>query len=132
MPEREFITGIPGVKVRAIFEGNAEIRVKADAVVPLGLVCPRCGSGEHRTKATRRREFKHAILSRKLVVLELYIPKRFCRRCRCYFMVRVPGILPKKRATDNLRLDTFELHHGGIAGSQLARTNHVSSSTVER
>lgn len=132
MPERELITGIPGVKVRHVFEGTTEIIVKAVAEVPLGTQCPRCEQKRFRIKATRVRHLKHTFFSRKLVRLKLRVPKLFCKNCHRYFMLPVPGVLPKRRSTESYRTDVFQLHHGGIPQVELSRTHAISGSTVER
>jgi|JI10StandDraft_1071094.scaffolds.fasta_scaffold339313_1 transposase len=132
MPEREFITGIPGVKVRTVLEERREITVKADAIIAPGTTCPRCHCSRYRIKTTVRRRFNHALLSRKKVVLVLWIPKLFCRGCRHYFMLRVPGILPKRRSTENFRTEVFHLHQGGLTGAHLSESHGISGSTVER
>ncbi len=132
MPERELITGIPGVKVRHVSEGNSEILVRGRAEIPSDTVCPRCGQRRYRIKSTPVRSFKHSFFSRKLVRLKLRIPKLFCKNCHRYFMVQVPGILPKRRSTESYRTDVFQLHHGGIPQTELSRTHQISGSTVER
>jgi transposase len=47
-------------------------------------------------------------------------------------MAHVPGVLPKKRATEQFRKAVFELHHGGLTQKHLSTTHEVSTSTVER
>ena len=44
----------------------------------------------------------------------------------------MPGILPKKRSTEQFRQEVFHLHQGGLTGTHLARTHAISGSTVER
>ena len=132
MPEKEFITGITGVKTEAILEDQFEIRIKGRPLEDPHLGCPECGLKRFRTKATVTREFKHALLSRKVVWLELKIPKFFCPGCRRYFMAPVAGILPGRQSTENYRTEVFHLHQGGISGVQLGETHKISGSTVER
>lgn len=132
MPDRDLITGIPGVKVRHFIEEPTEIIVKGELNAGPDTACPRCQQKHYRIKATRLRHFKHAVLRKKLVRLKLRIPKLFCKTCHHYFMLPVPGVLPRKRSTENFRTEVFHLHQGGIPGSQLVRTHYVSPSTVER
>ena len=132
MPEREFITGIPGVKIYNVYETSTCLLVKATAVVPVNTSCPRCGSKHHRVKATYKRTFKHALLGQRLVLLRLKIPKLVCHRCKRYFMLKIPGILPKKRSTEQFRLEVFHQHQGGLTQKHLSKTHSVSPSTVER
>src|SRR5690606_31326128 len=44
----------------------------------------------------------------------------------------VRGILPKKRATEQFRLDVFQLHHGGLTQKHLSITHRIGTATVER
>jgi len=77
-------------------------------------------------------KLKHGVWDGRLVILQLQIPKLFCKSCRRYFTLRLPGILPKKRSTEKFRQEIFHLHHGGLTQSHLEKTHCVSASTVER
>lgn len=132
MPERHFITGIAGVKVSDVFEREFQIEIQGLAIIQDSTACPKCQAQSFRIKASREREFKHALLGQKLVRLRLRIPKLLCRRCGCYFTLRVPGILPKKRSTEQFRQTVFSLHHGGLTQAHVARTHATSTATVER
>ena len=132
MPEKEFITGIAGVKVFDIYETPFSFLVRGSALVPEDTACPRCRCKSYRTKATCVRVFKHAILGQRFVVLKLRIPKLVCHQCKRYFMVRIPGILPKKRSTEQFRQEVFHQHQGGLTQKHLSRTHGISGSTVER
>lgn len=131
MPETEVITQLPGVKVLEIQRGD-KIIIRGVARPESGTKCPRCEAESFRIKSSRWRSFKHAKWERQLVYWQIRVPKLLCKRCGCYFTLRLPGILPMKRATENFRMEVFELHHGGITQLQLSRTHGISSSTVER
>jgi transposase len=131
-PERELITGIPGVKVRRVIEEKTEIIVEGDGIVLPDTGCPKCSQSRFRIKATRVRQLKHAMYMKKLVRLKLRVPKLLCKNCNRYFMLPVPGVLPGRRSTENFRQDIFTLHHGGIPQVELRRTHRISGSTVER
>jgi len=47
-------------------------------------------------------------------------------------MAPVPGVLPKKRATENYRQEVFHLHQGGMTTKHLSITHKISTATVER
>jgi transposase len=130
--QRHFITPISGVEVRDVFELNSRIFILGRALIPPDTQCPGCQARCFRIKATRLRRFNHAMWGQKLVRLELKIPKLLCKPCGRYFMVRVPGILPKKRSTEQFRQEIFQLHQGGIAQTQLKLTHQISASSVER
>jgi transposase len=131
MPENQFITTLPGVKVHEILHGKV-IRIRGIAEVTNATSCPDCNSKKLRIKSSKERVFKHGIWDQKLVVLQIKIPKLFCKSCRRYFMLLIPGILPKRRSTEKFRQEIFHLHHGGLTQTHLERTHSVSASTVER
>jgi transposase len=131
MPERQFITGIAGVKILDVIEGNS-FEIRGIARPQSDTACPCCNSRRYRIKSTQERELKHALLGQRLVRLRLKIPKLLCKQCGRYFMLRVPGILPKKRATEQFRQEVFHLHHGGLTQTHLSQTHSISGSTVER
>jgi transposase len=132
MPERQFITPIPGVKVYDIEELSLAVILKASAEISIHQQCPRCASVRLKAKAYVVRELKHARWGGKLVYLHLRVPKLHCLQCRRYFMLPVPGILPKKRATEQFRLEVFHLHHGGLTQKNLSITHSIGTATVER
>lgn len=131
MPNWQLITGIAGVKVLDVTQGSA-FEVQGIAEVQPDTVCPACGSQRLRIKSSKVREFKHTLLSERLVRLRIKIPKLLCRHCGRYFMLRVPGILPKKRATEQFRREVFHLHQGGLTQTRLSQSHSISGSTVER
>lgn len=131
MPEREFITGVPGVEVYDVVR-NHEIEIQGIVRTRPDTACPDCGSQRLRIKSTGERRFKHGLWAGRLVWLKIKIPKLLCKQCGRYFTLPVPGILPKKRSTEQFRRDVFYLHQGGIPGTHLSRTHGVSGSTVER
>jgi transposase len=131
MPEKQFITGVVGVQVHDIREGEG-YEIQGTAIVEPGTQCPHCACRKLRVKATKERVFKHGVLGRRLVWLRVKIPKLFCKGCKRYFTLRLPGILPKKRSTEQFRQEVFHLHHGGLAQTTLSHTHAISGSTVER
>ena len=131
MPERQFITGVPGVQVYDVVRGKT-LEIRGIAEIKEGTACPDCGSQRIRIKATRERTFKHGLWDQRLVLLKVKIPKFFCKQCGRYFVYRVPGILPKKRSTEQFRQEVFHLHQGGLTQTHLAQSHSISGSTVER
>lgn len=132
MPERQFITGIAGVQVLQVLEESARLLLVGQAQIQPQTACPGCQARQFRIKATRVREFKHGFWNRRPVCLRLRIPKLYCKRCSRYFMLPVPGILPKKRSTEQFRQEIFHLHQGGLSQSHLSQTHGISGSSVER
>lgn len=132
MPERQFITPIPGVEILDIFEGNQTIVLQARVPRRRNISCPRCQSQELRIKATIRRKLKHAFWAGKLVVLDLRVPKLLCRSCLRYFVHPIPGVLPKRQSSEQFRQDVFHLHQGGLTQKHIAATHRIGTATVER
>ena len=106
MPERQFITRVPGVKVQDVVDGNS-FEIRGIAEIQSDTVCPTCGSQRFRIKSTRERTFKHGLWNQRLVLLKVKIPKLLCKQCGRYFALRIPGILPKKRSTEQFRQEVF-------------------------
>lgn len=131
MPERQFITGIPGVQVLDVIQGNS-FEIRGIAQIQADTACPCCKGQRYRIKSTQEREFNHATFGQRLVRLRLKIPKLLCKQCGRYFMLQVPGILPKKRSTEHFRQEVFHLHQGGLTQTRLSQSHAISSSTVER
>jgi transposase len=131
MPESQFITPIPGVKVLDIFQGRS-IKIRGIAEVKAETSCPHCSSRLFRIKSSKIRKLKHGIWEERLVMLYIKIPKLYCKSCRRYFTLRLPGVLPKKRSTEKFRQEIFHLHQGGIPQTRLRQTHKVGASTVER
>ncbi len=132
MPELQFITPIPGVQIHDSKESISGVFLRAHARLAPDLVCPRCQSPKPRVRAYVVRKLKHALWGGRLVHLQLRVPKFECRGCRRYFMAPVPGILPKRRATEQFRQEVFHLHHGGLTQKHLSTTHQVGTATVER
>ncbi|MEO5969350.1 MAG: ISL3 family transposase, partial [Bdellovibrionia bacterium] len=55
-----------------------------------------------------------------------------CRSCGRYFVLKIPGILPKKRSTEQFWQDVFHLYQGGLTQTRLSQSHAISGSTVER
>jgi transposase len=132
MPERQFITPISGIQVFDSFEGSAHILTFGRVERPKNLKCVRCESIDLRTKATVNRRLKHGVWGGRIVWLDLKIPKMLCRVCGRHFMLPIPGVLPRRRSSEQFRKEVFHQHQGGFTQLQLSRTHQISSSTVER
>ncbi len=132
MPQMEFITPIKGVTITDRFEGTEAITLECFVNRLDHLECPHCASHRLKVKAYGMRSLKHALWGGKLVVLRLKVPKWRCLLCRRYFMSPIPGVKPKRRATEQFRLDVFHLHHGGQTQLHLSRTHQIGTATVER
>src|SRR5690606_4715061 len=63
--------------------------------------------------------------------LKLKTQKLLCKRCGKYFTNQVQGVRPRKRATENFRLEVFEDHEQGKTKKSLSKSHKISTSTVE-
>ena len=131
MPERQFITGITGVQILDVVQGSS-FEIHGIAQIQSDTACPWCQSLRYRVKATVERSLKHALLGQRLVLLRVKVPKLLCKCCGRYFMLRISGILPKKRSTEQFRQEVFHLHQGGLTQTRLSQSHAISGSTVER
>lgn len=132
MPEVHFIVPIPGIQINHSVETSLAIFLKCSVILRDDLKCSKCDSQRVKVKDYRFRELKHAFWTHKLVYLNLRVPRLFCLGCRKSFMAPIPGVLPKKRATEHFRLEVFHLHQGGMTLKHVSITHKVSTSTVER
>ena len=131
MPDNQFITPITGVKIERSLVEDSGIILKCKLKRQL-TPCPRCQNRRVRTKAHVFRQLKHAIWNGRVVHLHLRVPKLFCQNCSRYFMAPIPGTLPKRRSTEQFRLDVFHLHQGGLTQKHLSTTHKIATATVER
>lgn len=132
MPEKYFIVPIPGIQIDRSQESSGTVSLSCSVTLSPTLCCPRCQARSYRLKAYRLRKLKHGFWDRKLIFLELKVPKFRCLHCERYFMAPIPGILPKRRATEKFRREVFQLHHGGLTQKHLALTHRIATATVER
>lgn len=132
MPEREFIVPIAGIQINKSEELSTAVILQCSVRLAERVECPRCGYLKVRPKAYVVRELKHAKWAGKLVYLHLKVSKLVCERCKRHFMSPVPGVLPKKRATESFRQEIFHLHHGGLTQKHLSITHSIAATTVER
>jgi transposase len=131
MPQAEFISPIPGIQIDRVEEAKSATILRASLTNPK-QPCRHCGGPKTKVKAYRIRRLSHDFWNGKLVSLKLKVPKIFCGQCKRYAMAAIPGVLPKKRATENFRQQVFHQHHGGLTQKHLSRTHAISTATVER
>lgn len=132
MPERQFITPIPGVEIYDVYQCPSAIVLRARVPRPSSLGCPRCQGQILRIKATVVRRLRHAFWGTRPVFLHVRVPKMFCRLCHRYFLLPIPGVLPKRRSTEQFRQEVFHLHQGGLTQKHLSHSHGISTATVER
>ena len=132
MPEQQFIAPIRGLQINSSVEVSLAIFLKCSLLPDPELRCPRCQASKLGLRAYVVRELKHAMWAGKLVYLHIKVPKLECRICHRFFMAPIPGVLSKRRATEQFRQEVFHLHQGGMTQKNLSLTHKVGTATVER
>ena len=128
-PSLDCIIGLPGVELeRAVDDNGFRVFARCSVRPP----CVHCGSKRSRIKASFDRELKHTRQGNRLMLLVIRSHKFLCLVCERYFNLRIPGVLPRKRATESFRMEVYEKHHGGISQRLLSRTHGIGEATVER
>lgn len=94
--------------------------------------CAHCGAQGCRIKSSFWRRLKHSRQGNQLIELLVRSHKYVCQVCRRYFNLRIPGVLPRKKSTENFRLEVYEKHHGGMSQRLLSKTHGIGQATVER
>lgn len=129
MPYAKDIIGLRDVEVENV-SGSNPVVVEARFVGR--TACAHCEAKRYRIKSSFSRELKHTRQGNRLLVVRLKSHKYICLVCRRYFNLRLPGVLPRRRATENFRLEVYEKHHGGVSQRLLSKTHAIGEATVER
>jgi transposase len=126
----EAVLGLPDYEITACDEIAGEVRIRARFT---GRVCcPHCEGTELRLKDRRIRRPRHESWGERRVRLEVETRKWLCRTCLRFFWQRMPGMMPRFRASERFRRSVCQKHFDGISRSRLARRERLSGSTVER
>ncbi len=129
MPSLDCIIGLPGIELESAL---AEREIDVFARTSLRPPCVHCGASRSRIKSSFVRRLKHTRQGNRLMLLHVRSHKFLCLVCRRFFNLRIPGVLPRKRATENFRLEVYEKHHGGVSQRLLSKTHGIGEATVER
>lgn len=129
MPCVNDIIGLPGVQIETV-GGNHSIVVEARFVGR--TACSHCEAKRYRIKSSFTRKLKHTRQGIRVMEIWLKSHKFVCLVCRRHFNLRIPGILPRRRATENFRMEVYERHHGGVSQRLLSKTHRIGEATVER
>lgn len=129
MPSLDNIIGLAGVELESVEESDNIIVHAKSALRPS---CSHCGGERSRIKSSFNRKLKHTRQGNRMVYIVVRSHKFLCLICSRYFNLKIPGVLPRKRATESFRLEVYEKHHGGISQRFLSRTHEIAEATVER
>jgi len=95
--------------------------------------CPHCQSrSRFRVKDHSERSFRHTTVGHKVVHVRAGIKKWLCVSCKRTFSDRIPGVLPRRRASEKFRKQIYTDHEQGVSKKDLSRRTGISDSTVER
>lgn len=129
MPSLDSIIGLPAIELlKCVTDKFIEVWCR----VRFRPCCTHCGRFRNRIKDTFVRTLKHTRQGERLVVLHIESHKYECLCCHRFFNLRIPGVLPRKKATETFRLEVYESHHGGVSQRLLSRTHEIGEATVER
>jgi transposase len=128
--QSEVLLGLPGYQITKIEEQAGSVRVSARYLGEIS--CPACQGTKLRCKDRRVRMLRHESWGMRSTVLAVETRKFRCAACGRYFWQRMPGVLPRKRATEPFRRMIFYRHWDGVSRSRLAQREHIGSATVER
>ena len=121
---------MPGYQITGIEERAGQIWIAARYTE--AAICPHCNGTQLRRKDRAIRKLRHESWGTRHVVLALEAYKWRCQDCERYFGQRVPGILPRKRATEPFRRSVSLKHWDGIRRSRLGKREGIGSATVQR
>jgi transposase len=122
--------GLPDYQVTGIEEHEGRVRISARYTGPRS--CPACEGTSLRLKDKRMRRPRHESWGLRRCEVALESLKWRCLDCGRTFWDRLPGIQPRKRATEPFRRSVFQRHWDGISRSRLGRREGIGSATVER
>ena len=129
MPYDQLIIGLPDFAILSIEDGP---RLVIHARCSAKQHCIKCRNTQLRKKDRFLRRIRHVSFGEKLTELLVEAFKFYCKVCKIYFRQRLPGVLPRKRASEPFRKQVSRQHHHGITQKTLAATMHVGQATVER
>ena len=131
MTYSEILIGLPGYQITGIEQIRKQVQIGL-RYEGAAVACPKCGTGERRSKGWCRRTVRHDDWGLRPVVLLIEVRKWLCKGCGRQYRDRLPGILPSQRASEAFRQAIYEAHLDGINRSRLGRRKGIGAATVER
>ena len=95
-------------------------------------LCPDCGSGEKRIKASFWRNIKSVPQQGRPVPLRIRCHKYHCKQCGRYYNTRIKGVKKWSRSTEPLKTNIFNACRRGFSNRDAATECGISVATVER
>lgn len=129
MPTADAILNLPHLKVKNVINGNPVTIFASCTQKPK---CPHCESQSLRKKDKIQRKVKHETLGYRCTLLVIEIFKFKCKNCLKYFNQRIPGILPRFRASQKFKEQLFDLHVHGLTHADMSKRFKTAQSTLER
>lgn len=129
MPDIDGIIGLPFLKIQRVEEGS-KLVLEVEYVGKVS--CPHCQGSRTRKKTKFWRMVRHVSYGNRLCTLKVQSFKYYCLGCHKYFNLRIPGVLPRLRATEPFRREVFDKHHHGMTGKDLSRMLGLGQATIER
>jgi transposase len=126
----EILLGLPAYQITEIRMQKGVVRFTARYTG--AAACRHCNSTFLRNKGRHLRRVRHENWGQRTCILELQVSKWHCRDCGRYFRQRLPGILPRQRASEAYQQAIYQQHLDGINRSRLGRREKIGAATVER
>jgi transposase len=126
----EILLGLPAYQIIDIGMHKGVVRMTVQYVGSVS--CPHCNGNSLRNKGRYPRRVRHENWGQRTCILELQVSKWLCRNCGRYFRQRLPGILPRQRASEAYQETIYQQHLDGINRSRLGRREKIGAATVER
>lgn len=126
----ESIMALEGYEVLEVIPLQKKALIIARA--PLARNCLHCPNTNCRIKEKLKRRFKHCSAGQRCIDVLVKTFRLFCQLCKRSFHQRLPGCLPRMRASESLRQKVFEDHQAGHSQKHLSKQCRVSPSTVGR
>lgn len=129
MPCPNNIIGLPDLEIEEVIRDSGLV---VEARFSGRTACTHCEAKRYRIKASFTRKLKHTRQGNRVMEIWVKSHKFICLVCRRYFNLRIPGVLPRRQATENFRQEVYEKHHGGVSQRLLSKTHGIGEATVER
>lgn len=130
MDHSEILLGLPGYQITGIERVHGSVRIRARYTGE--VACPECGSTQLRSKGWCERVVRHEDWGLRPCFLSLQVRKWLCKQCGGQHRDRIPGILPRQRASEAFQESVYQQHLDGVNRSRLGRRKGIGAATVER
>lgn len=130
MIESEILIGLPGYQITGIERKGGEVTISARYTGPKS--CAHCGGDKVRSRGVYHRSVRHEDWGLRHCLLKVQAQRWRCLSCGRQSRQRLPGILPRQRASEAFQQAIYQQHLDGVNRSRLGRREGIGAATVER